>query len=137
MSENKQKERVIRLIISVGILATLVFLWSKQSDLAYNVSQKRPILLGRYTVDHTVTLLFATPILLLILWSVWKEPKVKDAATKKKDAFKTIALTFSIIIPLVLIDVALRCQTRPSTEHLKMCPKERSAIPKKRGVIPM
>ena len=112
MQGSKKKETIIRTAISLAIIIVLVMLWSKQSDLAYNVSQQRDILLGRYTVDHTVTLVFATPILLLVLSSVWKKPKVKDAATKKKDAFKTIALTLSIIFALVFVDVAMRIMER-------------------------
>jgi hypothetical protein len=63
-------------------------------------------------VDHVVTLVIATPILLLVLLGLWKNKKPKDEQEKKKALFKTIALTISIIISLVFVDVAMRMMKR-------------------------
>lgn len=107
-----KKSKIIRIAGSVVILAVLVFLWGKQSDLAYNVAQQRDILLGRYKVDHVVTLIILTPILLLVLLGVWKDKKPRDELEKKKVLAKTIALTISIVISLVFVDVAMRLVRR-------------------------
>jgi hypothetical protein len=107
-----KKDTIIRILISVGIVGVLAALWGKQSDLAYNVSQQRDILLGRYTIDHMVTLVILTPILLYVLWGFLRKPKPKDAATRKKDAFITVTLILSVVFSLVFADVAMRVLKR-------------------------
>ena len=107
------KEKTIRIAISLVIISVLVVLWGRQSDLAYNVAQQRAILLGRYTLDTTITLLIATPILLCILNGLWKKKKkIEDPAQKRQAAFKMISLIVSIIIAIVFVDVAMRLTKR-------------------------
>ena len=107
------KDKIIRVTVTVVILAVLALMWGLESDLAYNVAQQRPILLGRYTLEKTIALLIATPILLLVLIGQWtKKKKTADPAAKRLATFKQISLTVSIILGIVIADVALRISQR-------------------------
>jgi len=104
-----KKEKTIRIAVSVGIVAVLAVLWGKESDLAYNVAQQRAILLGRYTLDAMMTLLIVTPILLAVLWGLWKKKAPPaDMSARRLATFKIVALSISILIAIVVADVALR-----------------------------
>lgn len=107
------KDKTIRIVVSIGIVAVLAMLWGKQSDLAYNVAQQRAILLGRYTLDAMITLLVVTPILLAALWGLWKKKTPPaDLAAQRLAKFKIISLVVSILLAIVFVDVALRLTQR-------------------------
>ena len=97
---------------AVVILANLIF-WSVPSDVAYNVAQQRDILLGRYTVDRLTTLLVLIPVSLLIINGLWSKKKAnKTQKERRKENFKAIAITLSIILSILIFDVGLRLQQR-------------------------
>lgn len=103
---NKQKTN--RLVLTVLILGALAVLWGRQSDLAYNVAQQRAILLGRYTLETTLMLLTVTPILLCVLFGLWKKHKPQTPGEKRQANFKLVALIVSILIAVVFADIAMR-----------------------------
>lgn len=108
------KDKTIRAAISVVIAGTLAVMWGRQSDLAYNVAQQRAILLGRYTLETTITLLIVTPILLCVLHGLWKKqtPKNDDPKAQRLAQFKRISLIVSICLAIVFLDVTMRVMQR-------------------------
>ncbi|NLW84325.1 MAG: hypothetical protein GXY41_07990 [Phycisphaerae bacterium] len=102
------KDRITRIVITFVIVGVLAVLWGKQSDLAYNVAQQRAILLGRYTLETMITLLTVTPILLCVLYGLWKKQTPQTPAEKRQGTFKLIALIVSILLAVVFVDVAMR-----------------------------
>lgn len=107
------KEKIIRIAVTGIIVMVLALMWGLESDIAYNVAQQRPILLGRYTLEKTLALLIATPILLCVLIGQWTDKnKPADPKAKRLAAFKQISLTVSIILGIVVADVALRLSQR-------------------------
>lgn len=105
-----QRFRTIRCLAAICLLCVLTILWATESDLAYNIAQQRPVLLGRYTLDKTIGLLIATPILLAISVCLLKSPKTDDLPNHRLFWFKTISATISIVAAIVLVDAALRFQ---------------------------
>ncbi|HDS85582.1 MAG TPA: hypothetical protein ENN97_10365 [Phycisphaerales bacterium] len=107
------KDKMIRIAVTGVIVMVLALMWGLESDIAYNVAQQRPILLGRYTLEKTLALLIATPILLCVLIGQWTDrKKPADPKAKRLAAFKQISLTVSIILGIVIADVALRLSQR-------------------------
>ncbi len=103
----------LRSVITALIAGVLVFLWARQSDLAYNVAQQRAILLGRYTLDSMIALLIVTPILLAVVWGLWKKQSPPaDASARRLAAFRRISLIGSIVLAVVFADVAMRLTRR-------------------------
>jgi hypothetical protein len=98
---------VIRAIWTIGLLGLVAGLWLRQGPLAYSVAQQRVILLGRYTVEQMTTQLFATPIVLLIVLGIWTG-KDKSPQQQRRDQFRTILMIVSILLTIVVVDIALR-----------------------------
>ncbi len=96
---------------TIGLLTLLSLLWLRQAPLAYCVAQQRIVLMGRYTLEQMTVLLILTPLSALILWGVWMG-KPKTPEEKKKDIFKIISLTLSILMGIVLTDIILRLVQR-------------------------
>lgn len=104
-----QKEKAVRILSTAVLIGVLAALWGRESNLAYNVAQQRPILLGRYTLEKTMLLLAVSPVLLLMLRRLWKKNKpVRDPQARRTAFFKRISLAVSILIALIFADVALR-----------------------------
>ncbi len=98
----------VRIALTVALLAGLAALWLHESDLAYAVSQQRPIVLGRYTLE-TATLLFViTPLLLAALFAVWKG----KGSISRQGVFKIIAVALALLVTVIAADVALRLGER-------------------------
>lgn len=95
------------IITTVVIVANLV-LWAVPSDLAYNVAQERDILLGRYTVDRFVMLFLLVLLSVLVLCFVWSKKKNRT----KEDLFRFLAVSVSVIVSIVVVDVYLRLTQR-------------------------
>jgi len=108
------KQKTIRIVMSIVIVGVLAVMWGLQSDLAYNVAQQRASLLGRYTLDKTIGLLFATPMLLWVLWGGWQDnsKRYRDSKQKRLATFKVISLVLSIMVAVVFVDVAMRLMKR-------------------------
>ena len=102
------RDKGTRIVISVVIITVLAVLWGWHSDLAYNVAQQRAILLGRYTLETTITLLIATPILLCVLHGLWKKQKPQTPDERRLANFKLFTLVVSIVLTLVFVDIAMR-----------------------------
>lgn len=103
----------IRRLIALLIGILLVGLWWTESDLAYNIAQQRPILLGRYTLDKTIMLLIVSPAALAVMWALLKKPKEpKSSPNSRLFWFKTISLVISILLGVVLVDVMMRLLQR-------------------------
>jgi hypothetical protein len=108
-----KKDKTIRIALTVIILGALAAMWAQQSDLAYNVAQQRAILLGRYTLETTLMLLIVTPILLCVLYGLWKKKNTdNDPHAKRIAEFKLIALFVSILMAMIFVDVAMRLAKR-------------------------
>ena len=90
--------------IKTAIIATINFLlWVIPSNVPYLVAQNRDILLGRYGLTHLTWAIFLIPVSIMWLYLVWFNEN-----NKKKRQFQVIALTLSIIIPIVLVDLLMR-----------------------------
>lgn len=98
------KKAAFRWTATVVVIFINFLFWLIPSDLAYNVAQHRDILLGRYTVDKFTTLLIFVLISVFIIKGIWSKKK----AHSKEDTFKFIAVTLSIILGIVIVDIALR-----------------------------
>jgi hypothetical protein len=92
---------------TIGLSAMLIYLGLHQAPLAYCVALQRAVLLGRYTLEQVTALLILAPLSALILWGIWTA-KPKTAQETRKDIFKIISLTVSILMGIVLTDVVLR-----------------------------
>jgi len=96
------------LTTAVIISANLLF-WAWPCNLAYNVAQQRDILLGRYTIDRLTTLLLLIPVSLLIIKGVWSNKKEKKNEKQKREhRFKIAALSISIIVAILTVDIFMR-----------------------------
>ena len=93
-------------IATAVVMCGNLFLWSVPSNLAYTVAQHRNILLGRYTVERFSGLLTILIISMFVIASLWAKPQTQ--AEKRQGLFKTIALSISIILSLVVADIAVR-----------------------------
>ena len=94
---------------TVIVIFVNLLLWAIPSELAYNVAQHRDILLGRYTVDRVTTLLLLTPVSLLIIKGIWSNKEERKSEKEKRERlFKTIALSVSLIISILIADIFLR-----------------------------
>jgi len=107
VKENNMKNNLGRWITTIAVVLTNLIIWVIPSDLAYNVAQHRDILLGRYTVERVTTILLLAIASALILNGIWSRKK-KNAKEKKEDNFKFIALSISIIVSLLVVDVSMR-----------------------------
>jgi hypothetical protein len=103
-----KKEMKIRLFVTAATVCVMTSLYLNESDLAYNVAQQRAILLGRYTLESAITLLILTIIAFFVIMNTWKNKPEKSPRKKREDAFKTITLTLSILLTVVIFDVGLR-----------------------------
>jgi hypothetical protein len=101
------RKMLIRAIWTIGLLGLVAGLWLRQGPLAYSVAQQRVILLGRYTVEQMTTQLFVTPIVLLIILGIWTG-KEKSPQESRRDWFRTILMIVSILLTIVVVDIALR-----------------------------
>ncbi len=103
-----KKKTKIRLFITTVTIGVMTSLYLKESNLAYNVAQQRAILLGRYTLESIISLLILTIIAIFVMINTWKSTPEKTPKKKREDAFKTIALTLSIILAIIVFDIGLR-----------------------------
>lgn len=100
-------------LATIIVLSVILLLWAMPSNLAYNIAQHRDILLGRYTVDRLSTLLLLTPLGLLIIKAVWSGKKTNLTPQQKRQrSFKAIALSLSIILTIVTVDIFMRLLKR-------------------------
>lgn len=88
---------------TVIILLVNIVLWLVPSNVAYLIAQNRHVLLGRYSVGHLTALFFLIPITVMALYLTWSNEK-----NKRERKFKVIAITISVIVSLVVIDIAAR-----------------------------
>ncbi|HUW20658.1 MAG TPA: SGNH/GDSL hydrolase family protein [Sedimentisphaerales bacterium] len=107
MTEN-EKNKLVKRIAALIVISVNVLLWAKPCDLAYNVAQQRDILLGRYTIEQTTTLILLIPVSLLIIKGIWSGKKVRSQKEKRERLFKTVALSVSIVFAILIVDIFLR-----------------------------
>jgi len=101
------KKNTIKQFITAALILVNLVLWIVPSNLAYNVAQQRDILLGRYTVERTTTLLLFAFVSVLVINGIWS-----GKTRKREDSFKLIALLVSIIISIVAVDIVMRVVQR-------------------------
>lgn len=133
-----------RLGLSLAVVAGVLLLWCRESDLAYNIAQQRPILLGRYTESYTFMLLAVTLLaawLLLALGTGRSCLPFRQAS--RQTLFKAAALLFSGFIALFCLDLFLRLSVkhyyedpeeagfyrRPPNQHVSGVYHDRPAFP--------
>jgi len=97
------KGRVEKWIKTAIIAAVNVLLWAIPSNVAYLIAQNRDVLLGRYGVAHLTWMFLLIPISIIALYLIWSNEK-----NKKKRQFQVTALTLSIIVPILLVDLLMR-----------------------------
>jgi hypothetical protein len=97
------KGRVGKWIKTAIIAAINLLLWAIPSNVAYLIAQNRDVLLGRYSVAHLTWIFLLIPISIIALYLIWSNEK-----NKKKRQFQVTALTLSIIIPIVVVDILMR-----------------------------
>jgi hypothetical protein len=101
--------KLVRWLATLIIILVNVVLLAKPCDLAYNVAQHRHILLGRYTVDRLSTLVLLVPVSVLIIKGIWSNRKrQKGEKEKREELFKAVALSFSIVLSIIIADIFLR-----------------------------
>lgn len=82
--------------------------WIIPSNVAYLIAQNRDVLLGRYSLGHLAVALFLIPIAAASLYLTWVNEK-----NEKERKFKVLAITISILISLIVADIAARLITGP------------------------
>jgi hypothetical protein len=95
--------RVGKWITTAIITAVNFLLWAIPSNVPYLIAQNRDVLLGRYSVAHLTWLFLLIPISLMTLYLTWSNEK-----NKKRRQFQITALTLSIIVPILLVDLFMR-----------------------------
>ncbi|NLZ59618.1 MAG: hypothetical protein GX901_03035 [Lentisphaerae bacterium] len=100
-----------KILLSVLIALPLLLFWSHESDLAYNLAQQRPILLGRYTEAYLGLLLLLSGAALAAWIFIWA-PGLRKALQKQPllYCFRLCSLLFSVLLCLFFADLAWRLQ---------------------------
>jgi hypothetical protein len=86
-------------IIATGNFLLLVI----PSNVPYLIAQNRDVLLGRYSVAHLTWIFLLIPISIMALYLIWSNEE-----NKKRRQFQIAALTLSIIVPILLVDLFMR-----------------------------
>ncbi len=90
--------------ITTGVVAAInVVGWAIPSDVTYLVMQQRDVLLGRYSVDKVTALLILAIVSAFYLYLAWSNER-----NRKQRQLKTMALSLSIVLSLVVGDIFLR-----------------------------
>jgi len=97
------KSKQAKQITTAIILLLNIALWIVPSNVAYLIAQNRHVLLGRYSVDHLTALFFLIPISAMALYLTWSNEK-----NKKERKFKVIAISVSLIVSLIVMDIVAR-----------------------------
>jgi len=103
-----QRRKSVKWLLTAAVIVANLLCWAVPSDLAYNVAQHRQILLGRYTVERTTTLILLAVITPFVLRGIWAPKHPKTSRQKRLELFKTITVTISILISIICADIALR-----------------------------
>jgi len=96
-------DRIKKCITTAVIVAVNFLLWIIPSNVPYLIAQNRDVLLGRYGVARLTWMFLLIPISLMSLYLTWSNEK-----NKKKRQFQITALTLSIIVPILLVDLFMR-----------------------------
>ena len=94
---------------AVALLVASVVLWAFPSDVAALIARKRPVLLGRYSVDSFSTLLAITIVGLLVALGLWFPSKLRG----RQQVFRVVTAVVAVCVALVIGEVTLRLVTRP------------------------
>jgi hypothetical protein len=97
------KENYKKWLITAFVLFINALLWIVPSNIAYLIAQQRDILLGRYTLERFITLLVLIPVSAAILYLNWSNKE-----NERKRQFQIIALSVSVLVSMLTIDVFLR-----------------------------
>ncbi len=107
------KSAKFRLLLAIVMMAILAIFWNQQSDLAYNIAQQRPILLGRYTESRLAMLVFTTLLAAFGLFRLCLPKTCRSLFSgSRQNIFRFLALGMSILLTLTFVDLALRLQKR-------------------------
>lgn len=108
MTQKKQ-----RVLITVLILIGMSVLFLFPTMMAFNIALQRPMVLGRYSLGRGIAMIIATLAAIGVLLGLWIPRKAKTPEQKRQTVFKIIALTVSILLALVFVDVAMRMTETP------------------------
>jgi hypothetical protein len=90
--------------IKTAIIAAINFLlWAIPSNVAFLIAQNKDILLRRYSLTQFIWMILLIPVSIMALYLIWS-----NETNKKKRQFQITALTLSIIVPVLLIDLFIR-----------------------------
>lgn len=104
---------IVRRLLAIAFVVLGLGLWLIPSDVPALVARQRDVLLGRYSVDWCTTLIVMTLICFSVAWGIAFPSKLR----LKLRCFRFIAVSMSLLISLVVVDVAWRMVRRPRYEE--------------------
>ena len=90
-------------IVAAVIIFANILVWLLPSDVRYLLAQQRDVLLGRYSIEHVSLGLFLLPASILALYV-----NFSNKQNEKKRWFAVIALTISLSLSIIMVDIFLR-----------------------------
>jgi len=103
MAKAPKKANRIKWIKTAITLLVLALVWIIPSNVAYLIAQNRNVLLRRYSLGHLTLAIILIPIAAASLYLTWANEK-----NEKERKFKVIAITISILLSLIVMDIAAR-----------------------------
>jgi hypothetical protein len=103
MEKNGEKSNISKYVTTVIVVLGNVLLWVIPSNVAYLVAQNRDVLLGRYGETRFTWMLLLIPVSIAALYLTWSNEK-----NERQRQFKVIAISVSIIISVLAVDVFAR-----------------------------
>jgi len=97
------KSRQAKWITTVVIILINLLGWIIPDNVPYLIAQNRDILLGRYSLGHFTILVILIPVSFAWLYLTWA-----DENNEKERRFKVIAVTISVLLSLIITDIAAR-----------------------------
>ena len=102
------KANRIKWIKTAITLLITALVWFIPSNVGYLIAQNRHVLLGRYSLGHLTVAFILIPISAASLYLTWANEK-----NERQRKFKVVAITVSILLSLLVVDIAARLITRP------------------------
>ena len=96
-------DRIRKWITTTVIVVINLLLWVIPSNVSYLIAQNRDILLGRYGVARLTWMILLIPLSIVVLYLTWSNEE-----NKKRRQFQITALTLSIVISIILVDLFMR-----------------------------
>jgi hypothetical protein len=102
------RAKLIRRIVAVLIVLASLVAWLVPSNLVKLIAQEDHVLLGRYSLEHFSALALLTPLLWLVALVL-----LLPARLDRRMALRTLTIALSILMGLVIVDIAGRLTRSP------------------------